>query len=69
MDLDGHVVYLKTLVIQSFGELVKLVSHREGAGVVLQDTNGLDAAHAPPLLDHLLQLQLHGRLPHPGTDA
>ena len=65
----GHVIYLKTLVIKSFGDLVKLVSHGERAGVVPQGAQGLDAAHPPLLLDHLLLLQLDGRLPQRSADA
>ena len=54
--------HLDVSVVQSLGELLKLLTHSEGDGVVSEGAASLDDELVPLLLDHLLQLQPQSNL-------
>lgn len=56
------VGHLDVSVVQSLGELLKLLAHPEGDGVVSEGAAGFDDVLVSLLLDHLPHLQLQSNL-------
>lgn len=59
-----YFFHLDAPVVESLCELLKVLSHSEGDGVVPEDAAGFNGTLFPLLLNHFLHLQLQGNLTH-----
>lgn len=56
--------HLDMSAVKSLGELLKLLTHSEGDGVVSEGADSFDNELVPLLLNHLPHPQLHSNLSH-----